>query len=530
MKRKVKVLLTMVLSLTLALTLLAGCGKTDSDVIPGDETNGGNETNEGNEISTKDTLTIGCFGEPQSLFPANDGKVPGAQFAANVYEPLVQMDKNGEIYPVLVESYKQIDELSYEFVLKEGIQFHNGDELKSNDVIFSMKHYFENPRSKNNAKSFDPEGFEVIDDYRFILRTKEPFAPFMRTICNVNLGIFNEKFYNENIDNIDIVACGTGPYKFVEQNQGDNIVVERFDDYHGEKAKIKTINFRLIPEANSRLLELETGGIDIMQDVPGISLEQVESDSNLKLYTRDSVGLTFLALNFDKELLSNTKVRRAIAHAVDNDALRKAALMDAAETARGFLPQTVPGSRENPPIYEHDVEEAKRLLTEAGYPDGISLTLSFYQSSDNRRVGEVLQAMLSEANIELKLSEMETSTYTPFLNTREQFAAITTLNNSIRDPHHTLSKLYSEFIGPGGNRVNYNNPEMDKLLDAASTEIDWDKRVELYEEIQGLMYEDVVWVPLYNAKICIGTSADLEGYSDEFPANYQNYASCYFVK
>ncbi|NYB75279.1 ABC transporter substrate-binding protein [Sedimentibacter hydroxybenzoicus DSM 7310] len=531
MKTKAKKLFMSILALILVLTLLAGCSNGSSDEPKNDGGNNEEVNNSGDEkVSSKDTLTIGAFGEAQSLFPANDGKVPGAQFAANVYETLVQMDKEGNIYPVLAETYEQIDDLSYKFVLKKGVKFHNGEELKASDVVFSMKHFCENPRTKSNTIGFDPDNFEIIDDYTLILRTSTPFAPFIRSICNVNLGIFNEKFYNENVDNIDMVACGTGPFKFVEWNQGANIEIERFDDYHGEKAKLKTINIRLIPEANSRLLELETGGIDIMQDVPGISLEQVESNPELSLYTNESVAVTFLALNFDRELLSNTKIRRAIAHAIDNDALRKACLMDAALTANSFLPSTVPGYKADTAAFGYDVEKAKSLLAEAGYPDGISFPLAFYQSSDNRRVGEVLQAMLKEANIDLELSEMETSTYTPFLNSREQFAAITTLNNTLRDPNYTLSKLYSDAQGVGGNRVNYNNPEMDDLLNRASSESDWDKRVELYDEIQELMYEDTVWIPLYSAKVCIGTTSTLRGYTMEFPMNYQNYAACYFAE
>jgi peptide/nickel transport system substrate-binding protein len=479
---------------------------------------------------SKDTMILGCYGEPQSMFPANDGKIPGVHVVIQIYETLLQMDKTGNLLPLLAERYEQIDDRTFRFFLKKGVKFHNGEEVKAKDVVFSFSHACENPKMASFSEPFDPVSFVAEDDYTVRIGTRQPFAMFLSIIAHPQMAIYNEKWFKETGDKIDREACGTGPFKFTEWNEGDNIILERFDDYHGEKAKLKYLNFRHIPEANSRLLELETGGIDLMTEVPGISLEQVASNQDLILWTTESVGLSFLALNFDQPLLKINNIRRAIAHAIDNDAMRKACLMEAAETAYGYLPPSVPGAKLDLPRYNHDVALSKRLLAEAGYSDGINLQLAFYQSSDNRRMGEVLQAMMKEANINLVLNEMETAVYTPFLNTRKQEAAITTLNNTLRDPHHTLSKLYSAACGVGGNRVNYNNPEMDKLLDAAASETsDWDKRMQMYDEIQTKLYEDTVWIPLYSLRVCTATTNKIRGFELVYPASYQKYASCYFV-
>ena len=538
---------TRILAALLAFVMMlsvAGCGSNGATVpsgsdAPSDTVSEGNPSATtlakpadvtGEIVSAKDTMVIGCYGEPQSMFPMNDGKIPGIHIIVQLYEPLLQMDKDGNILPLLADSYERVDEKTYRFFLKQGVKFHNGEEMKASDVVASFKHICENPKMATFNAMLDPDSIKAEDDYTVLIGTKQPYAMFLSIMAHPQMCVFSEKWFNEIGDKLDREVCGTGAFRFVEWNEGDNIIMERFDDYHGEVAKLKTLNFRTIPEANSRMLELETGGIDLMTEVPGISLEQVSENDNLILWTTDSVGLSFLALNYDRELLQDNRVRKAIAHAIDNDAMRKACLMDAAETAYGYLPPSVPGAKLDLPRYTHDVELSKQLLTEAGYPDGIDLELAFFQSSDNRRMGEVLQAMLKEAGIRLTLNEMETAVYTPFLNSREQQAAITTLNNTLRDPHHTLSKLASESCGVGGNRVNYSNPEMDQLLDEAAAEMDPEKRMQMYDVIQTKLYEDTAWVPLYSLKVCTATTKNLRGFDLIYPASYQNYAPCYFVE
>lgn len=520
-------LLCLSMASVMTLSLLTGCGGKNTDVPDADQSG----TNDGVEevVSSKDEMTVACYGAVQSMFPGNDSKLPGAQLHVNLYDTLVTMDKDGTILPLLAESWEQLSDTTYRFHIRKGVKFHNGDELKASDVAFSLTTLKETPGAKSNAAQFDPDNFVVEDDYTVVLATTEPFAPFLAILCHATMGIFEQSFYEEHsaAGDLDMVENGTGPFKLAEWNEGENIVVERFDDYFQGPAKLRTINFRYIPEISTRLMELEAGGVDLIQEVSGTIMEDVESNPDLKLWTCSGVNTSYLALNFDK--ISDTTLREVIAHSIDPELLCSVCLLGAAEPLHNYLPDTVPGAYETGG-YKYDPELSKQLLAQAGYPNGYELELSFYSSADNRRMGEFLQNMMAESGITVKLNEMDSSAYTPMLNAREQTAAILTTVCTLRDPHQTLGKLYSNLVGPGGNRVNYVDENLDKMLDEAAAERDHDTRMQMYADIQQYLYDRVVYIPLYNMKVMTATTAKIRGFDLVLPTNYQKYNNVYFVE
>ncbi|QNL44973.1 ABC transporter substrate-binding protein [Oscillibacter hominis] len=526
MKRNSRSLRLLCMSLAIALMVsLVGCGQNEAGSSEGQTSN----ENASEVVSSKDEMVVACYGAVQSMFPGNDSKLPGAQLHVNLYDTLVTMDKDGTILPLLAESWEQLSDTTYRFHIRKGVKFHNGDELKASDVAFSLATLMETPGAKSNAAQFDAEHFVVEDDYTVVLATLKPFAPFLPTLCHATMSIFQQSFYEEHLaaGDLDLVENGTGPFKLTEWNEGENIVVERFDDYFDGPAKMKTINFRYIPEVSTRLMELEAGGVDLIQEVSGTIMEDIQANPDLTLWTCSGVNTSYLALNFDK--IADTKLREAIAHSIDNKTLCSVCLLDAAEPLDNYLPATVPGAYDTGG-YAFDPELSKQLLAEAGYPDGYELELSFYTSADNRRMGEFLQNMMAESGITVKLNEMDSSAYTPMLNAREQTAAILTTVCTLRDPHQTLGKLYSDLVGSGGNRVNYVDPELDAMLDEAAEEIDTTKRMELYADIQQYLYDRVVYIPLYNMKTMTATTAKIRGFDLVLPTNYQKYNNVYFVE
>jgi len=534
MKRNTHAVRSLALGMAVAmmLSLFAGCGnKPTPDSGSGSTSSSQSSASSasGEVVSSKDTMVVASYGAVQSMFPGNDSKLPGAQLHVNLYDTLVTMDKDGTILPALAESWEQLTDTTYRFHIKKGVKFHNGDELTANDVAFSLATLTETPGAKSNASQFDPDNFVVEDDYTVVLATKTPFAPFLPILCHATMSIFQQSFYEEHVaaGDLDLVENGTGPFMLKEWNEGENIVVERFDDYFAGAAKLREINFRYIPEVSTRLMELEAGGVDLIQEVSGTIMEDIQANPDLKLWTCSGVNTSYLALNFDK--ITDTKVREAIAHSVDNEALCSVCLLGAAEPLDNYLPNTVPGAYETGG-FTYDPELCKQLLAEAGYPDGFELELSFYSSADNRRMGEFLQNMMAAGGITVKLNEMDSSAYTPMLNAREQTAAILTTVCTLRDPHQTLGKLYSDLVGSGGNRVNYVDPELDKMLDAAAAETDEAKRMELYAEIQQYLYDRVVYIPLYNMMVMTATTAKIRGFDLIMPANYQKYNNVYFVE
>ncbi len=528
-KNTIRRWLCMAMAAIVSVSVLAGCATGEQPSSGSTSGNAGIGGTTGEVISSKDEMTIAVYGTVQSMFPGNDSKLPGAQLHTNLYDTLVTMDKEGNIQPLLAESWEQLSETTYRFRLRKGVKFHNGDELTAQDVAFTFATLKETPGSQSNAAQFDPDNFVIEDDYTIVLATYEPFAPFLGTLCHATMSVFQQSFYEEHLaaGDLDLVENGTGPFKLVEWNEGENIVVERFDDYFNGPAKMRAINFRYIPEISTRLMELESGGVDLIQEVSGTVMEDIKSNPDLTLWECSGVNTSYLALNFDR--ITDTKVRKAIGHSIDNNLLCSVCLLGAAEPLNDYLPSTVPGAYSTGG-FEYNPELARQLLAEAGYPDGFKLELSFYTSADNRRMGEFLQNMMAESGITVILNEMDSSAYTPMLNAREQTAAILTTVCTLRDPHQTLGKLYSDLVGPGGNRVNYIDPDLDAMLDEAVAETDSEKRLELYADIQQYLYDRVVYIPLYNMKTMTATTSKIRGFDLILPTNYQKYNNVYFVE
>ena len=293
MKRTARIfkLFTLSVAILMIVSLMAGCGSSGNNSVS-NNTGSDSQTEDGEVVSSKDTMVVACYGAVQSMFPGNDSKLPGAQLHVNLYDTLLTMDKEGNILPGLAESYEQLTDTTYRFHIRQGVKFHNVDELKASDVAFSLTTLKETPGAMSNAAQFDPDNFVVEDDYTVVLATTEPFAPFLAILCHPTMSIFQQAFYEEHsaAGDLDLVENGTGPFMLKEWNEGENIVVERFDDYYDGPAKLREINFRYIPEVSTRLMELEAGGVDLIQEVSGTIMEDIKNNPDLTLWTCSGVN------------------------------------------------------------------------------------------------------------------------------------------------------------------------------------------------------------------------------------------------
>lgn len=530
MKTTKKKLVSLLCVLLSALMLLCACssspeGNAGNNGSAADDQPGGDS-----EQKIKDTLTVATYVEMSSLYPANDTTIPAANFVKNVYETLLVLDADGNLAPCLAESWETVDDCTYRIRLKQGVKFHNGEELTASDVIFSFKKAEELGKVSRYVSVYDLDNWVAEDEYTILCKTKTPYGPFLKTLAVTALSIVNEKFVTENEGSLDTVACGTGPFQLVEWNLEESLIMERFDDYHGEKPLYETLIFRVITEENSRLLELETGGVDIMMSVPGVSVERVRSTEGLILYECPGVAVTNVCPNYQQDFLKDPNVRLAIAHAIDNEALTQAVKMDGAEAANNAYLANGLSDRVDFEGYGYDPEKSKQLLAEAGYPDGMDLKLAFYSSTDNRRVGEALQGMMSQAGINLILEEKEGGAWIPYLDACEQELAILTTSNLLNDPSVTIGKNHSSTVGPGGSDSNYAEPEMDQWLDEALVEMDPEKRSQMYKDIQQFFYDNVVLIPLFTEKVLMASTDKVIGFELENMTQAQCYAHCYALK
>jgi len=461
--------------------------------------------------SGKDELVVAQGADPKSLDPHASNDQPSSRVNKQIYNTLVEATEDMEIEPGLAESWEQVDETTWRFKLREGVKFHNGEELRASDVKFSLDRMMNSPEVAHIVGAV--ESVEIEGDYTVIIKTKEPFAPILAHLAHTAASILNEKAVTEAGDDYANNPIGTGPFKFVSHDAGDKVTLERFDDYFGEPAKVNTLIFRNIPEGTNRTIGLKTGEIDIAYDIEPIDLGKVREDDKLVLIEEESLSTSYIGFNTKKAPFHDVRVRKALNHAVNVDEIIEVVLEGAGKKATGPINDKVFGYNKDLKGYEYDPEKAKELLAEAGYPDGFKTTIWTNDSPVRVRIAELVQAQLKEVGVEVTIEEVEWGAYLERTAAGEHDMFILGWVTVTGDADYGLYALFhSSQHGGAGNRTFYTNSEVDKLLDQGRTSIDEGERLEVYAKAQELIVEDAPQLFLYFQTQNAGVQSNVEGF------------------
>lgn len=529
MKKKFKRILTMLLTVLLVISLTA-C--SNNNKAPDQTTqNEQEEITTSKEVTTsKDELIMAIDREPISLDPADGNVAVKRLIESNIYDTLLDFNTEMEVEPNLAESWEKLDDLTWKFNLRKGIKFHNGEELKASDVVFSIKRQFDISTGLGNVAQLDPDGFETPDDYTVIIRTKEPFAFVEQMMCSPGLSILNEKAVTEaGVENHARNPIGTGPYKFAAWHAGDRIILERNDDHWGEKAKIKTIAIRIITESASRTIDLESGGLDMTLALSNNDAERIDENPETQLFAHTSTTLRYIAFNCEKEKLSDKRVRQALNYATDKEAIQKIVYGEKTSVlAISPVAPGLPGRNEDLPQYDYNVEKAKQLLAEAGYANGLELEFMYLANSQNNMLAEMLQSMWEQVGVKLILKPTESAALTTALNKGEHEICVAGTSFALNDPGDGLHRFFhSSTHGQSSNRTNLSNSEIDKYLDEIIITSDQQKRNELVYKVQELIHEESPMMYIANPYTLIGASSKLRGLELK-PNGYYDLSKVYF--
>lgn len=514
MKFNLKKLVASSLAMILSLGLLAGCSS---------------DSGESKTADVKDHLIVGINGDAKSIDPHGAGDSLSVQALMNVTETLVTYNEAREIVPCLAESWEQLDELSYKFKLKEGVKFHNGDEMKASDVVYSFKRATSPVGAKVQyiMDAVDPDGLEIVDDYTVIVRTKKPFGPFISYLPYIGAAIIPEKYYTEDPDAPN-KPIGTGPLKFVDREKGSSLSYTRNDEYWGTKTAYKDLTLRIIPENNSRMIELETGEIDMAFEIPPNDYARIQDSSELQLFTKPTTTVTTLILNTEKAPLDNVKVRQAIDYAINEESIVKAVRRDSAEyTAHLVTKDQLYSDVNNSDMY-YDVEKAKKLLEESGV--SLPLNLALYTNENQIRIdiATIIQTQLKEVGINMEIKVLEVATMYEALEAGEHDLTISGWGAvGFPDPDNNIyGPIHSSGI-PGNNYARYTNPELDALLELQRSLPNGPEREEAVLSAQRLIREEAPYICIDVAKQAAGASSKVKGFVIT-PASSHSLASVYF--
>ncbi|MCF6459953.1 glutathione ABC transporter substrate-binding protein [Clostridium sp. Cult3] len=459
----------------------------------------------------KDELIVAQGADPKSLDPHASNDQPSSRVNKQMYSTLVEATEEMELQPGLAESWEQIDDRTWEFKLREGVKFHNGEELKASDVKFTLDRMKDSPEVAHIIGAV--ESVEVKDDYAVIIKTEEPFAPILSHLAHTAASILNEKAVTEAGDDYQNSPVGTGPYKFVSHDAGDKVTLERFDEYYGDPAKVKTLIFRNVPEGTNRTIGLETGEVDIAYDIEPIDLDKVRDNKKLQLIEEPSLSTSYIGFNTKKAPFDDIRVRKALNYAINVDEIIEVVLENAGTKATGPINDKVFGYNNDLKGYEYDPDKAKDLLAEAGYADGFKTSIWTNDNPVRVRIAEIVQAQLKEVGVDAKIEEVEWGAYLERTAAGEHDMFILGWVTVTGDADYGLYALFhSSQHGGAGNRTFFTDPEVDKLLDKGRTSIDEKERLDAYSKAQEIIVEEAPQLFLYFQTQNAGLQSNIDGF------------------
>lgn len=466
----------------------------------------------GEKPETKNTIqtliyTMGV--EPVTLDPYSVTDVYSRRVVKNVFDTLLENDENNEKIPSLAKSWKYLDDKTVELKLGEGIKFHNGELLTSEDVKYSLE------KAMNSLKVgyyFDMiETIETPDETTVIIKTKEPSGTLFTTLAHAASSIVNKKDYETNKDK-KFKPIGTGAYKLVEWEVGSKLVLEKNSEYFGLKPVIEKVEIKIIPEDNNRVIALQTGEAQIAFDLSATSLKTLENEKSVDLYSVESLGTNYLGFNITHPKLKDIRVRQAIAKAIDMDSAIEVLFEGNGKRSSSILGPKVFGYKENL-VPTHNVVEARRLLKEAGYDNNLELTLLTGNVNLSKQFAEIFQYQLKEIGIDLKIVTLDMGALIKETSNQEKSELFFLgWSNSTGDADNGFTaNLHTVNYGVG-NRFFYSNENFDKLVDLGKVEINQNKRLEYYKKAQDIVSKDLPFLPVSVIMYNSGVSKKIEGY------------------
>ncbi|AZR73715.1 peptide ABC transporter substrate-binding protein [Anoxybacter fermentans] len=456
--------------------------------------------------------------DPPTLDPAYITDTTSSQVANNIFDGLVQYDENLNVVGAIAKDWDISDDgLVWKFYLRKGVKFHNGREVKAEDVEYSFTRLLD-PKTKSprawlfdnvkGAKAFQNgeadrvEGFKVIDDYTFQITLEEPFTPFLSVLAMTNASIVPKEEVEKYGEDFTSHPVGTGAFKFVEWMHDDHVTLEAFEDYFEGRPYLDKIVFRIIPEDSSAFAEYEQGNIYDLTTIPDGQIERVLNSDEFKdeLIKKPQLGVYYIGLNTTKPPLNNKKVRQAINHAINKELIAEVLRHGTVIPAKGILPPGMPGYNKDLKALEYNVEKAKKLLAEAGYPNGIpgEIELAYNTSKGHQMIAEAVQSDLKKIGINVKLVNMDWGAYiTKVDNGDTQMFRLGWIGDYPDPDNFLYVLLHSSNAGPGGNGSFYSNPEFDRLTEKARGMKPGPERIKLYQQAEQIAVNDAPWVPIY---------------------------------
>ena len=490
MKKK---FLALVLLMTLLGTVLSGCG----DGSAAETQKSRADTNE---------LVVGIAQDlDDSLDPHKTVKAGTREVMFNVFEGLMKPTPNGDLTPAIAESYEvSEDRMTYTFHLREGVQFHNGETVTAEDVVYSIQRC----AAATETGIVQVEAFSVIqsietpDDKTVAITISEPSNEFISYMTTAVLPA--------GYDKQDTDPVGTGPFKFVSRTAQDSVVLEKFNEYWGTPAQLDKVTLKIMENADSLMMSLQSGAIDLCAHLTSTQVAQLEKDFNVAEGTMNLVQAMYL--NNAVEPFDDVRVRQALCYAVDKQEIIDLAF-DGYGSPIGSSMYPAFGKYFDDSLtnyYTKDVEKAKALLAEAGYPDGFDMTITVPSNyKPHMDTAEVLVQQLAQIGVNATIEPIEWESWVSDVYAGRQFqSTVVGVDASTMTARALLERFTSDY---GKNFINYNNAEYDALFQQTLTAYDDAGQTAIYKQMLANLTENAANVYIQDLADLVAVRKGVEG-------------------
>lgn len=470
-------------------------------------------------VQEEDILKIAYTTDPQGLDPHRTAAVSTFNVTGNIYDTLLGISPDWEVENRLAESYQvSSDGMEISFKLRKGVLFHNGREMVAQDV----KNSFERLMGEGSPKAKDYVNIKeinVINDYEINFVTENLDVELDKSFIYPWTAIVPI----EEEENLKSKPIGTGAYKLAEWIPQQEISLVRNDDYYLEPAKIGEIKFNLIADETSQMAALQTGDIHL-SEIQGNQVGVLENAEGLKIYSEPMNAVQLLALNLDNEVFKDVRVRKAIAMAVNKDDINASVVYGYGNNVGAHLPINYPDYYDTTDVIPYDVQGAKKLLAEAGYEDGLNLKMTLPKNYQiHMDAGQVIADQLNQIGINVEVNVVEWGQWLSDVYSGKNYEMTVVGLSGRLDSYYFLKRYNSE----SGDFISYITGEVDDLLEDSKSELDPEKRKEIFKEIQLILAENVPVVYIQTPDRIFALNEKVEGFRI-YPIDIYEYKDVYF--
>ncbi len=474
------------------------------------------------------TLRMAYDADPVSLDPYEQLSGGTLQLSHMTYDPLVRWDKNLGFEPRLAEKWERIDDNTMRFHLRKGVKFHSGNELSSKDIEFTFKRLQNSPDFKGVFAPF--KALNVIDEHTFDLVTAEPFPLILNNMTYLfpmDSAFFSGEDANGKPKDLLVkhgdsfasrTISGTGPYTVSYREQGVKVEFSRNANYWDTNSpgNVDKIVFTPIKEAPTRVAALLAGDVDFIAPVPPTDHKRIKSSDNVELVTMSGTRIITFQMNQERnEAFKDVRVRTAINYAINQEGIVKKIMKGFATPGAQFSPKGYLGH--NPALTpRYDLEKAKALMAEAGYSDGLTVTMMAPNNRyvNDEKIAQAVVSMLAKINIKVDLKTMPKAQYWPAFDERAADMMMIGWHSDTEDTNNFfefLSACANKETGAGQyNSGNYCNPAVDAMMAEANAITDPEKRSSIMQAMEKAVYDDAGFVPLHWQNLSWGARKGVE--------------------